>query len=83
MGNVAPFLNPVLPSNRVERIRLAFPGILRSLIRFLQIILHVPTQIVFIPFAVAGLTAGLYKERVNSKRPGASFTTYRGRASET
>lgn len=59
MGNELPF---------------AFPGILRSLIRLLQIILYVPIQIVFIPFAIAGLIAGLYKEMRNSKQMGVSFT---------
>ena len=52
----------------------ALPGILRSLIRLLQIILYVPIQIVFIPFAIAGLIAGLYTEMGNSKRLGVSFT---------
>ncbi len=59
MGNELPF---------------AFPGILRSLIRLLQIILYMPIQIVFIPFAIAGLIAGLYKEFWNSRRLGVSFT---------
>jgi len=47
---------------------------LRSPIKLLQIILYVPIQIVFIPFAIAGLIAGLFKEMVNSKRLGVSFS---------
>jgi methyltransferase (TIGR00027 family) len=52
----------------------ASPGILRTLVRLLQIILYVPIQIVFIPFAIAGLIACLHKEMGNSKRLGVSFT---------
>jgi methyltransferase (TIGR00027 family) len=52
----------------------AFPGILRPLIRLLQIILYVMIQIVFIPVAIVGLIAALFKEMGNCKRLGVSFT---------
>ena len=59
MGNERPF---------------AFPGILRPLIRLLQIILYLSIQIVFIPVAIAGLIAGLSKEMGNCKKLGVSFS---------
>jgi len=50
------------------------PGILRFLIRLFQIILYIPIQIIFIPFAIVGLIVGLYKEMANSKKLGISFS---------
>lgn len=39
-----------------------------------QIILYIPIQIIFIPFAIIGLLDGIYKEMVNSKKLGVSFS---------
>ena len=39
-----------------------------------QIILYIPIQIVFIPFAIIGLIVGVYKEMVNSKKLCVSFS---------
>jgi len=50
------------------------PGIFRFLIKFFQIILYIPIQIIFIPFAIIGLIDGIYKEMVNSKKLGVSFS---------
>lgn len=44
------------------------------LIRLLQIILYIPIQILFIPFAIIGLIVGLYREMGNSKKLGVSFS---------
>ena len=51
-----------------------FPGIVRFITKFFQIILYIPIQIIFIPFAMIGLVVGLYKEMVNSKKLGVSFS---------
>ncbi|AIO18490.1 Putative S-adenosyl-L-methionine-dependent methyltransferase [Candidatus Izimaplasma bacterium HR1] len=48
--------------------------IVRFLIRLFQIIIYIPIQIVFIPFAILGLGLGLYKEMVISKRLEVSFS---------
>jgi hypothetical protein len=37
------------------------PGILRFLIKLFQIILYIPIQIIFIPFAIIGLIDAIYK----------------------
>jgi len=50
------------------------PGILRFLIKLFQIILLIPIQIVFIPFAIIGLIDAIYKEMVKSKKLGISFS---------
>ena len=50
------------------------PGILHFLIKLFQIILYIPIQIVFIPFAIIGLIDGIYKEMGNSKKLGVSFS---------
>ena len=42
--------------------------------RVFQIILYIPIQIIFIPFIIIGLLVGLYKEMVNSKKLGVSFS---------
>jgi len=51
-----------------------FPGILRFLIKLFQIILYIPIQIIFIPFAIIGLIDAIYKEMKKSKKLGVSFT---------
>lgn len=54
-----------------------FPGILRFLIRLFQIILYLPIQIIFIPFAIIGIIDGIYKGMGKSKKLGISFTSCR------
>ena len=51
-----------------------FPKVLSSVIKLIQVILYIPIQIIFIPFAIIGLTHGLYLEMVNSKKLGVSFS---------
>jgi hypothetical protein len=50
------------------------PVILRFLIKLFQIILYIPIQIIFIPFAVIGLIDGIYKEMRKSRKLGISFS---------
>jgi len=50
------------------------PGIFRFLIKLFQIILYIPIQIIFIPFAIIGLIDAIYKEMKKSKKLGVSFT---------
>ena len=50
------------------------PGIVRFFIKLFQIILYIPIQIIFIPFAIIGIIYGIYKEMVNSKKLGVSFS---------
>jgi len=50
------------------------PGILRFVIKFFQITLYIPIQIIFIPFAIIGLIDGIYKEMVKSKKMGVSYS---------
>ena len=50
------------------------PGILRFLIMLFQIILYIPIQIIFIPFAIIGLIDGIYKEIRKSRKLGVSFS---------
>ncbi|MBN2591534.1 MAG: class I SAM-dependent methyltransferase [Sedimentisphaerales bacterium] len=50
------------------------PGILRFLIKLFQIILYIPIQIIFIPFAIIGLIVAIYKEMRKSKKLGISFS---------
>jgi methyltransferase (TIGR00027 family) len=50
------------------------PGIVRFLIKLFQIILYIPIQIIFIPFAIIGLIDGIYREMRKSKKLGVSFT---------
>jgi len=50
------------------------PGILRFLITLFQIILYIPIQIIFIPFAIIGLIDAVYKEMRKSKKVGISFS---------
>jgi len=42
--------------------------------KIFQIILYIPIQIIFIPFAIIGLIDGIYKEMVNSKKLSVSFS---------
>jgi methyltransferase (TIGR00027 family) len=49
-------------------------GILRFIIKLFQIILYIPIQIIFIPFAIIGLIDGIYREMRKSKKLGVSFT---------
>jgi methyltransferase (TIGR00027 family) len=48
--------------------------ILSNFKKIIQIILYIPIQIIFIPFMIIGLIVGLYKEMVNSKKLGVSFS---------
>ena len=53
------------------------PGIFHFLIKLFQIILYIPVQIIFIPFAVIGLIPGIYKAIIKSKKMGVSFSACR------
>jgi methyltransferase (TIGR00027 family) len=50
------------------------PGILRFFVKLFQIILYIPIQIIFIPFAIIGLLDAIYKEMRKSKKLGVSFS---------
>ena len=50
------------------------PGIVRLLIKLFQIILYIPIQIIFIPFAIIGLIVGIYKGIIKSKKMGTEIT---------
>jgi len=50
------------------------PGIMLFFIKLFQILLYIPIQIIFIPFAIIGLIIGVYKEMVLSKKLGVSFS---------
>jgi len=52
-------------------------GVSRFLIRFCQIMLYIPIQIIFIPFAIIGILDGIYKGMGKSKKLGVSFTACR------
>jgi len=49
-------------------------GVLRFLIKLFQIILYIPIQIIFIPFAIIGIIVAIYKEMGKSKKLGVSFS---------
>ena len=51
-----------------------FPVIFRFLIKLFQIILYIPIQIIFIPFAIIGIIIAVYKEMGKSKKLGVSFS---------
>ena len=53
------------------------PGVFRFLIKLFQIILYIPIQIIFIPFAIIGIIDGIYKGMGKSKKLGVSFTACR------
>jgi len=50
------------------------PVILRFFIKLFQIILYIPIQIIFIPFAIIGMIIAIYKEMGKSKKLGVSFS---------
>ncbi len=50
------------------------PGILGFIIKLFQIILYIPIQIIFIPFAIIGIIVAVYKEMGVSKKLGVSFS---------
>jgi methyltransferase (TIGR00027 family) len=50
------------------------PGIVRFFIKLFQIILYIPIQIIFIPFAIIGIIDAIYKEMRKSKKLGVSFS---------
>ncbi|MGD9132583.1 MAG: SAM-dependent methyltransferase [Desulfobacterales bacterium] len=60
-----------------KKIKKQLPGILRFLIKLFQIILYIPIQIIFIPFAIIGIIVGIYKGIGKSKKLGISFTACR------
>jgi len=57
-----------------KNIKKQIPGILSFLIKLFQILLYMPIQIIFIPFAIIGLIDAIYKEMRKSKKLGVSFT---------
>jgi len=50
------------------------PKILNIFKNIFQIILYIPIQIIFIPFAIIGLIVAIYKEMGKSKKLGVSFS---------
>jgi len=50
------------------------PLALRFLIKLFQVILYIPVQIIFIPFAIIGIIVAVYKEMKKSKKIGVSFS---------
>jgi methyltransferase (TIGR00027 family) len=50
------------------------PGIVRFFMKLFQIILYIPIQIIFIPFAIIGIIDAIYKEMRKSKKLGVSFS---------
>jgi len=53
------------------------PRILRFLTKLFQILLYIPIQIIFIPFAIIGLIDGIYMGIIKSKKMGVSFSACR------
>jgi len=53
------------------------PKILSFIKTLLQIILYIPIQIIFIPVAIIGLTDGIYKGIIKSRKMGVSFSACR------
>ena len=49
-------------------------GLVWFVISLFQILLFIPVQIIFIPFAIIGIIDAVYKEMVRSKKLGVSFT---------
>ena len=49
-------------------------SIVRFLRFFFQVLLYIPIQLLFLPFAFLGLLIALYKEMVRSKKLGVSFS---------
>ena len=54
-----------------------FPKVFGILKKIFQIILYIPIQIFFIPFAIIGLIYGIYKGIIKSKKMGVSFSACR------
>jgi methyltransferase (TIGR00027 family) len=50
------------------------PRILRFFVKLFQIILYIPIQIIFIPFAIIGIIVAIYKEMGRSRKLGISFS---------
>jgi hypothetical protein len=50
------------------------PGSSHSLIWLLQVILYIPIQIAFLPFALIGLIDGVYGEARIGRKMGVSFS---------
>jgi len=50
------------------------PIFIRFFIKLFQIILYIPIQIIFIPFAIIGIIDAIYKEMRKSKKLGVSFS---------
>jgi len=57
-----------------ESTRRRLPAAVRHLIRAIQILLYIPIQAIFVPFAIIGLLDGLRKEMGNSRSLGVSFS---------
>ena len=57
--------------------KIQLPAILRFSVKLFQIILYIPIQIIFIPFAIIGIIIGIYKGIGKSKKLGVSFTACR------
>lgn len=57
-----------------ESARRRLPAALRHLIRAVQILIYIPIQAIFVPFAIIGLLDGIRKEMGNSRRLDVSFT---------
>jgi len=54
--------------------KIQLPKILGIFKRIFQIILYLPIQIIFIPFAIVGTILGIYKEMGKGKKLGVSFS---------
>jgi len=50
------------------------PRRFRLLLTLLQVLLYIPIQIVFLPFALIGLAVGIYKGLIRSRKKGVSFS---------
>ena len=50
------------------------PGVLHFFLKLFQIILYIPIQVVFIPFAIIGISSGSYKAIIKSRKMGISFS---------
>ena len=50
------------------------PGTLRFLVKLTQILLYIPIQVIFIPFAIIGIIDGIYREMVIGRKLGVSFS---------
>jgi len=57
-----------------EKNKKKLSGITSFFVKVFQIILYIPIQIIFIPFAIIGLIDGMYKEMGQSKKLGISYS---------